>query len=99
MGKRKSYKTKSEFKDEREMRRYLSRYHDEVIHDLLAGTKKPSELWVREYDFPAIQQSHLRLGQGTYILTTSFSKTTGSVKHELDKIGATNHLVRTRGFV
>jgi hypothetical protein len=99
MGKRKSYKRKAEFKDEGEMQRYLRRYHDEVIHDLLAGVKKPTDNWVRAYDYPTIQQSHLHLGQGTYVLITSFSEDNGSVQHKLDKVGATNHLVRARGFV
>ena len=81
------------------MQRYLCRYHDAVVHDLLAGTRKPSDHWSKACDYPTIQQSHLHLGQGTYILITSFSEVTGSVQHELDKIGATNHLVRARGFV
>jgi hypothetical protein len=96
MSGRKSYKRKKELKDERDMQRHLSLYHDTVVSDLLGP--KPHDNWVKVYDYPTIQQSHLRLGKGDYLLTTSFSDN-GSVEHRLEKFGATNRLIRARSFV
>jgi hypothetical protein len=42
MGKRKSYKRRSEFRDEKEMHRLMRRYHDEVVADLIR-TDRPGD--------------------------------------------------------
>ena len=99
MGVRKSYKRKHEFKTQQEMLRHLCRYHEAVVRDLIGP--EPYDNWVKVYDYPTIQQSDLRVGQGVYRLITSFSEVNGSVQHVLEKFGATDvtpvfHPVGTR---
>ena len=93
MGKRKSYKRKSEFKSEEEMHRAVEGYHVAVVYDLLDGKDRLSDRWKRLQDYPSFQCSRLLLGSGEYNFTTTFSEH-GEIRHTLDKIGATNHLVR-----
>jgi hypothetical protein len=94
MGKRKSYKRRSEFTSEEQMHRAVEGYHLAVVHDLLDGGKgRLSDRWKRLADYPSFQRTRLLLGSGEYNLTTTFSEH-GSIEHTLDKVGATNHLVR-----
>jgi hypothetical protein len=95
MGKRKSYKRKREFRSEEEMLRTVRAYHDEVIRDLIADADRPGVRWKRVDNYHSFQRSRLVLGSGEYNLTTTFSEH-GEIRHTLDKIGATNHLVRAR---
>ncbi len=97
MGKRKSYKRKNEFKTETEMRHHLCEYHEAVLRDLL-GSEQPAERWVHELDYHIFQRSHIKVGKGFYILSTHFDAD-GYVVHELEKIGATNRVVRQKSFI
>src|SRR5216684_769444 len=97
MGKRKSYKRKSEFKNEEEMHDIVSGYHDAVVYDLLDGKGRLSGRWKKLADYPSFQRSRLVLGSGEYNLTTTFSEH-GSIEHRLDKVGESNHLVRASFF-
>jgi len=94
MGIRKSYKRKSEFKNESEMWRAIRAYHDSVVLDLV-GDVRPGDRWKRIWDAATYQQSHLRIGRSFYALTTQFNKH-GLVRHELEKFGVSNRLVRAK---
>ena len=98
MGTRKSYKHKDEFTSEEQMHRAVRGYHDAVVRDLLGGEHRLGDRWKRVEDYHSFQRSHLLLGSGAYVLTTTFSDSTGSIRHTLDKIGATNHLVRAHSL-
>jgi hypothetical protein len=84
MGVRKSYKRRGEFKSESAMWDAIRAYHDTVVH-YLVGDTRPADRWKKTKDYSIFQESHLQIGHGRYILTTSFNDS-----------GASNRVVRAR---
>jgi hypothetical protein len=97
MGKRKSYKRRPEFKDDKEMLRLMRRYHEEVLVDLIHSDVEPYYRH-HDWDHPSTQMSHISLGSGSYYLWTRFNDD-GRVVHEIEKVGASNRLVRKKPMV
>ena len=97
MSKRKSYRRNDEFEDPFEAWNCLKKYHRDVVSDLVENDSNKNRS-VQDRDDPKFQSSHIHFGQGFYILSTRFDAN-GFVVHELEKIGASNRVVRARPLV